>query len=221
MPASVQAVFFDLDGTLADTAPDLAGALNRVRAEDGKPAVPLEELRPYTSQGVRGLIGAAYGWTSDHADYPAIADRMLAHYAANICEQSRLFSGVPELLDALEERRLAWGIVTNKHARFTQPLVRALALDVRARSIVSGDTAALPKPAPDPLLHAARESGVAPTASLYIGDDPRDVEAARAAGMRSLAVTWGYHGAGLPPEEWGADGVVHHPREVLDWLVSD
>lgn len=218
-PADIRAVLFDLDGTLADTAPDLGDALNRARADEGLPPAPLPQLRPYTSHGVRGLIRAGYGWTPEHPDYAALAERVLAHYSARICVDSRLFPGMEDLLQALESRGIAWGIVTNKHTRFTTPLVRAMQLDSRAASIVSGDTTPHAKPAPDPLLHAARECGVAPANCIYLGDDRRDITAARAAGMQAIAVTWGYHGSEDPIETWGADAIIDHPVKVMDWLA--
>lgn len=214
-----QAVLFDLDGTLADTAPDLGAALNRARADESLPPTPLANLRPYTSQGVRGLIRAAYGLTPDHDDYAALAERVLAHYSANICIDSCLFPGMEDLLQTLESRGIAWGIVTNKHTRFTGPLVRAMQLHSRAACIVSGDTTPRAKPAPEPLLYAARECGVAPANCLYLGDDRRDIAAAHAAGMQAIAVSWGYHGSEDPIDTWGADAIIDHPVKVMDWLA--
>ena len=214
----IRAVLFDLDGTLADTAPDLAGALNRLLAERGAPPIPYEQARPVTSSGARGMIKAGLGIEPDHADYEALKNRFLDLYEANICAGSVLFDGVPELLDELDRRAIGWGIVTNKHHRFTEPLVRALGLYERCRCVVSGDTAARPKPHPDSLLHAAQVIGMAPPACLYVGDDLRDIQAARAAGMPVLAAGYGYLGIEAEPINWEADAVISAPRDVLNYL---
>lgn len=210
-----EAVFFDLDGTLADTAPDLGGALNRVRIEEGLRALPLQELRPYVSQGVRGLVKIGFDLVPEDALYASLHKRVLDHYAAAICEESFLFAGIAELLDTLDAQGLPWGIITNKHARFTTPLVRALQLDRRAVVVVSGDTTAAPKPAADPMLHACAVAGVAPERCWYVGDDLRDIQAAHAANMRAIAAAYGYLGTGEPPHRWNADALVHQPQEIL------
>ncbi|MDB5801968.1 MAG: gph [Rhodocyclales bacterium] len=214
----IRCVLFDLDGTLADTAPDLGSALNRTRIEDGLDALPLAQLRPVTSQGVRGLLREGYGLSPDHPRYPELAERVLRHYTENICVGTALFAGMEPLLQQLEAASIKWGIVTNKHARFTTPLVAALGLAQRASCVVSGDTTARPKPAPDPLLHAAAEVGVAPAQCVYLGDDERDIVAARAAGMLSVAVRWGYISSDKPIEAWGADRIIDQPLEVLDYI---
>jgi phosphoglycolate phosphatase len=213
-------VLFDLDGTLADTAPDLGGALNRVLIEEGRSALPTEQTRPVTSQGVRGLLRVGFGLAPEDSGYRELADRLLAHYAANICEDTRLFDGVAELLaqfDALGQR---WGIVTNKHARFTVPLVAALGLAERAACVVSGDTASRPKPFPDSLLHACELTSSRNARCVYVGDDIRDIEAGRAAAMGTVAAAWGYLGQGSAIEDWGADRIVERPQTLLDALVS-
>jgi N-acetyl-D-muramate 6-phosphate phosphatase len=209
-----EAVFFDLDGTLADTAPDLAGALNRVRSEDGLTSVPLHLLRPVVSQGVRGLLRVGFGLLPDDAAYPGLQERVLAHYEQNICRATVLFAGVPELLDALDAQKIPWGIITNKRSRYTDPLVRALHLDARAVAVVSGDTAGVPKPAPEPMLHACRAAGVNPENCWYVGDDLRDIQAAHAVNMRAIAAAWGYLGDGSPPEDWHAEALAHNPVEI-------
>ncbi|HLU76774.1 MAG TPA: phosphoglycolate phosphatase [Burkholderiales bacterium] len=216
----IRAVLFDLDGTLADTAPDLAGALNRLLAERGAPPIPYEQARPVTSSGARGMIKVGLGIEPDHPEYESLKDRFLEHYQAAICQDTLLFDGVPALLDELDRLAIGWGIVTNKHHRFTEPLVRALGLYERCRCIVSGDTAARPKPYPDPLLHAAHAIDLAPAACLYVGDDLRDVQAARAAGMPVLAARYGYLGIGndADPVTWEADAIIDDPREVLNYL---
>ena len=213
---TIDCVLFDLDGTLADTTPDLAGALNRVRAEEGLPALPASATRPVTSQGVRGLLRVGFAISPEDAGYAVLSTRLLEHYASEICVETTLFDEIPALLDELDKRGLSWGIVTNKHSRFTIPLVSALGLSQRAACVVSGDTAARPKPAPDPLLHASRTAGVAPARAIYVGDDIRDIEAGRAAGMRTYVAAWGYLGEGGNPSEWRADAILSHPRQLLE-----
>jgi len=214
----VDAVLFDLDGTLADTAGDLAGALNRLRRERGLAPVPVASLRAHASSGARGLIIAGLGVVPDAPEYPALRDAFLAHYEACLAETTRLFAGVTQLLDALEARGMPWGIVTNKAARFTLPVVSALKLADRAATIVSGDTTAHPKPHPAPLLHAARDLGIAAPRCAYVGDDLRDITAGNAAGMPTLVARWGYLGTGEPHERWPAAGGADHPLGLLDWL---
>ena len=213
-----QCVLFDLDGTLADTAPDLAAALNRVLVEDGRVALPLLVTRPVTSQGVRGLLRIGLGLEPEHPSYQSHAQRVLAHYTAAICEHTRLFDGMPQVLDALDTRGIKWGIVTNKHARFTAPLVSALGLAERAACVISGDTAAHPKPHPAPLLLACERAGVPAHLTTYVGDDIRDIQAGRAAGMRTIAAGWGYLGEGEPIEHWGADAIINTPNGLLGAL---
>ncbi|WP_417067679.1 HAD family hydrolase [Niveibacterium terrae] len=213
-------ILFDLDGTLADTAPDLGNALNRVLVEEGCAALPTAITRPVTSQGVRGLLRVGFELTPEDSRYRELADRLLAHYAANICEDTRLFAGMDELLaqfDALGQR---WGIVTNKHARFTDPLVAALGLADRAACVVSGDTASRPKPFPDSLLHACALTASDNQRCVYVGDDIRDIEAGRAASMGTIAAAWGYLGQGSAIEDWGADRIAERPQSLRDALAS-
>lgn len=217
---TIRAVLFDLDGTLADTAPDLAGALNRLLEERGRAPVSLARARPMTSSGARGMLGVGFGIDPAHDEYEALKMRFLDLYAERICDATRLFDGVPELLAALDARPMAWGIVTNKAERFTMALLAAIGLASRAACIVGGDTAARAKPHPDPLLHAARALDIPPPQCLYVGDDVRDVQSARAAGMPVVAAAWGYLGDGGDPVLWEADGVIHHPCEVLNYVGS-
>lgn len=219
MTSIIRAVLFDLDGTLADTAPDLAGALNRLLAERGLAPVPLEVTRPHTSSGARGLIGAGLGIGPDHPEYESLRARFLDLYAENIFVDTQLFPGMADVLTELERRQLRWGIVTNKAARFTDPLIAAMGLAQRSACTVSGDTTPHTKPHPEPLLHAARLIGLEPRTCLYIGDDLRDIQAARAAGMPVLAAAFGYLGENGDPAKWQADGVVNHPSEILDFLA--
>jgi N-acetyl-D-muramate 6-phosphate phosphatase len=216
----VNAVLFDLDGTLADSAGDLAAAVNRMRAERGLDPVSVGTLRPHASAGARGLLGAGMGVTPDDTNYPALRDTFLAYYAAALDRTTRLFDGVGELLDALEQRALAFGIVTNKATRFTQPVVAALGLDRRARAIVSGDTTAHPKPHPAPLLHAATLLDVAPGECVYVGDDLRDVTAGNAAGMATIVAEYGYLGEQGCADDWPATGFIDRPLALLDWLPA-
>jgi len=213
-----QAVLFDLDGTFADTALDLALAVNQMREECGLAPLPIGLTRPHTSSGARGLIHVAFGLGPEDDAYPALRERFLDLYGENVCVNTRPFEGIPELLNALEARRIPWGIVTNKASRFTDPLMRELGLHARAACIVSGDTTGKIKPAPDSLLYAAKALNLRPSACLYVGDDLRDVQAARAAGTGVLAVAYGYLGAEGDPHAWRADAVIDHPSEVLNFL---
>lgn len=216
-----EVILFDLDGTLADTAPDLGGALNRLRQEEGLAPVPMAQLRPFTSQGVRGLLGAGMSIYPDDARYGELSGRFLEIYAEHLCVETRLFDGMPELLDAIEGAGKRWGIVTNKRERYTMPLVDALGLSARAATVVSGDTTPQAKPSPLPLLHACREAGHPPAATLYVGDDKRDIEAGKAAGTATAAVSFGYLGDGGPIETWGADLVAHSTRELAAYIFAN
>lgn len=209
-----EAVLFDLDGTFADTAPDLAAALNRLRDDLGLAPLPLVQLRPYTSQGVRGMLGAGLNMRPDDAAYPEFCERYLSYYRAAICVRTVVFPGIDVLVSALEMRGIPWGIVTNKAQRFTLPLLEQLGYAKRAACIVSGDSTPHPKPAPDPMLLACRLIDRSPVACIYVGDDLRDVEAGRAAGMKTVAVRYGYLGDGAPIEAWGADHLVDHADEI-------
>lgn len=214
----IRAVLFDLDGTLADTAPDLAGALNRQRVIRGMEPLPLGELRPHASSGARGLLGAGFGIAPGQEDFESMREEFLRFYETDIAAETTLFKGVADLLDTLEARRLAWGIVTNKIERFTLPLVRLIGLSPRTPCVISGDTTPHAKPHPAPLLEAAVRLGIEPRACLYVGDDERDIVAARAAGMRSVAVRYGYLGVASPPEAWGADAIIDTPLGLLNFL---
>ena len=213
-------VLFDLDGTLVDTAPDLAAAANRQRGLRGLVPLPLAQLRPMASHGSRGMIGVALGRVPGDPEFDALREEFLAFYAAALCVHSRLFDGVAPLLAELDARGVRWGIVTNKPARFTDPLVQQLGLSARAACVVSGDTTAHAKPHPDPLRHALRLAGIAAQHAIYVGDDQRDIEAGRAAGLRTIAVGYGYLGDGPLPQDWGADAVVASPAELHEWLFG-
>lgn len=214
----IRAVFFDLDGTLADTAPDLGGALNALLAELGRPPIAMSVLRPHVSAGTRGMLGVGLGLTPDDHGYGERATRFLELYAERLCVGTRLFDGVRQLLEELERRDIRWGIVTNKPARFTEPLAECLKVSHRASAIISGDATPRPKPAPDGLVLARQRSGVPPPLTLYVGDDLRDIQAGRAAGMRTVAAAWGYLGDGAPIEVWGADATIAQPLDLLQLL---
>jgi 2-phosphoglycolate phosphatase len=209
-----RAILFDLDGTLADTAPDLAAAMNLLQANAGLPATPYELLRPAASAGARGMIHVAFGLTPEDPGYEALRIEFLANYAANLAEKSSLFPGITDLLDSLTQLGLGWGIVTNKAERFTNPLVPQIGLQ-HAGCVVSGDTTAHAKPHPAPLLEAAQRLGLAPQQCWYVGDDLRDIEAGRAAGMVTIACGWGYCGP-VKPLTWNADYLLETPQALLD-----
>jgi len=214
----IRCVLFDLDGTLADTAPDLAGALNKMRADRGLEPMPLEPLRRMASSGARGLVGVGFGLKPGDRAYEEHKTEFLNNYESALYVHSRLFDGVEPLLAGIEQRGLSWGVVTNKASRFTNPLSTLIGFAGRAACVVSGDTTPHAKPHPAPLLHAAQLCKVDPAQCLYVGDDLRDVQAGRAAGMKTLAVTWGYLGDGEPVHEWGADAVIGAPADVLQHL---
>jgi len=216
----VRAVLFDLDGTLADTAADLAAALNRVRADRALPALPLAILRPQASHGARGLLSAGFGIGKEHADFGSLRDAFLAYYAEALCEHTTLFPGADRVLAEIERRGLRWGIVTNKAARFTVPVVERLALAARAGAVICGDTTAQSKPHPAPLLAGAAALGVRPPKCVYVGDAERDIIAGRAAGMHTLFAAYGYVGDDETPATWNADGALASLSDLLDWLPT-
>ena len=213
--APLHAVLFDLDGTLIDSAPDLGGAGNDLRERRGLPALPLTDFRPMTGAGARGMLGVALQITPEHPEFEALKHEYLAIYEARMTRLTRVFEDMAPVLDALDAAGLPWGIVTNKHSRFAVPVVEAAGLAQRSRVLVCGDTTPHAKPHPEPLLEAARRMGVDPARCLYVGDDLRDVQAGRAAGMGTVAVAWGYLGQGDPIEAWGADHLINLPAELL------
>jgi phosphoglycolate phosphatase len=208
-------VFFDLDGTLADTAPDLVAATNQLLIARNLAPKPYELLRPHASAGARGLLHGAFGITPEHPDFIDLRDEFYLNYEKALLVHSKLFDGMDDLLKAMEEANLPWGIVTNKSERFTNPLTNLMGLRERAVSTVSGDTTPHAKPHPEPILHAARIANIDPTKSIYVGDDIRDVIAGKAAGMLTVAAAYGYCGCKEPPEVWGADYLIHHPLDLL------
>ena len=219
---TVKAVLFDLDGTLVDTAPDLGGALNLLLRRYDKPELPLSRSRPLVSMGARGMLEIGFGLTPIHAEYEAMKTEYLALYEANLCRDTRLFDGMQNLLTTLEQRAIPWGIVTNKHSRFTLPLLAALNLDRRTQCIISGDSVAQPKPHPGGLLAAADVLSVTPSTDIvYVGDDERDIQAALAAKMTPVVARYGYLGNGNPPTKWGAKLYIDYPLELLQTLAID
>lgn len=212
-------VLFDLDGTFADTAPDLAHALNQTLVRHGKQPMSLEEIRPGVSHGSVALIKIGFGIEPDDSKFETLRQELLQFYIENICLHTTLFPGMEELILQLEENSIAWGIVTNKPEWLTNPLMEQLNLTKRAACIVSGDTTANSKPHPEPILHACRlAGGHDPSDCIYIGDAQRDIEAGNSAGTTTLVAMFGYVDEDDQPEKWEADGHIYHPSEVLDWL---
>jgi phosphoglycolate phosphatase len=213
-----RAVLFDLDGTLIDSAPDLGAAADKMRTDRGLPSLPLASYRPMAGAGARGMIGVAFGYGADHPDYEALKQEFLANYEACMTERTRAFDGVAELLDALVQLGLDWGVVTNKVERFALPLTQHMTLFASARAVVGGDTTPHAKPHPAPLLEAARRLDLPPAHCIYVGDDERDILAGHAAGMRTVAARYGYLGLKGDTLSWGAHAHIDTPLELLKWL---
>ncbi len=213
----IKTVLFDLDGTLADTAPDLGYAVNCMREARGLPPLPASVTRPITSLGARGLLNAGFGVGPDHPDYGAMREEFLRLYESNICRDTRLFPGIPELLEALAQRRSRWGIVTNKAERLARLLIGKLAMASPPACIIGGDSTPHLKPHPASLLAACEILRESPGACIYVGDDLRDIEAGRAAGMPTAAAGWGYLNGGRP-ERWNADWMLQEPQDLLRFL---
>jgi 2-phosphoglycolate phosphatase len=226
MPASgfLQAVLFDLDGTLLDTAPDMVGALNDLRAEQSQPPVDYGIARAHVSHGAFGLVDIAFERIDD-AERVRLRDRFLEIYAGRVAAETLLFDGMASVLDDIEADGLDWGIVTNKPGHLTEPLLATLGILSRCACVVSGDTLPQRKPHPEPLLHAMRQINAAAEPGdaaqlMYVGDADRDIMAGKAAGMITVAATYGY----IPPEDdplqWNADHIIEHPRQLLDILAN-
>jgi N-acetyl-D-muramate 6-phosphate phosphatase len=211
-------VLFDLDGTLIDSAPDLAGAANAMRIARGLEALPLAALRPMVGAGARGMVRLAFGVHPGDAEYEQLRCEFLDRYEHASLVHTAVFDSVRPVLSELDGQRRRWGIVTNKAERFTHRIVEGLGLQQRAAVVVCGDTTPHSKPHPAPLLEAARRAGAPAAECVYVGDDARDIQAGRAAGMATLAAAWGYLGQGEPIEGWGADAVLSEPAALLHWL---
>ena len=216
--ADIRAVLFDLDGTLVDSAPDLAGAADAMRLKRGLPSLDYAKYRPLCGSGARGMLQVAFGMGPDHADYEAMRDEFFANYEACMLDNTYAFEGVAALIAALQARGMLWGVVTNKSERFALPLTAALPLFGSAGVIVGGDTTPYSKPHSEPLLEAARRLGVAPGLCLYVGDDERDIVAGKAAGMGTVAATYGYLGSASDVADWQADAQINSPLDLLQLL---
>ncbi|MEJ6000433.1 HAD family hydrolase [Paucibacter soli] len=214
----LRAVLFDLDGTLIDSAPDLAGAANEMRAERGLAPLAYELLRPMVGSGARGMLGISLEVSPAHLEFESLKTEFLGRYERRMLQQTAVFADVPPLLARLRELNLPWGIVTNKAERFALPMTRALGLAGAAAAVVGGDTTPHAKPHPGSLLEAARRIGVAPEHCVYVGDDERDILAGRAAGMLTVAASWGYLGHGGTVDAWGADFIIDEPLALLKLL---
>ncbi len=217
-PLTIRTVLFDLDGTLADTGPDLAFALNETLQAFNKAPLPYEVIRPVVSHGGMALVRLGFEMEPEDPAFEPRRQHLLQVYRDNIARHTTLFPGMAELLDTLEGRGMNWGVVTNKPAWLTDPLMTALQLDGRAATVVSGDTLPERKPHPAPMLLACQQAGSDAAHCLYVGDAERDIVAGRNAGMHTLVAAYGYIGADERPDTWGADGSIDHPGAILDWL---
>ncbi len=218
--ARVQAVLFDLDGTLADTSPDMTDALNILFQRYNKPTLDYQSVRPHTSRGSVAMIQLGFDEPLEEQHSMQLRDEFLEIYAENLCKQTKLFPGIYELLDSLDEFEIPWGIVTNKPGALAEPLVQELGIAFRAVCMVSGDSLSRRKPDPDQLYHAANMLGVSEQNTVYMGDDPRDVQAGKAAGMQTAVAAYGYIQDNQNPENWGSDVVLQHALHLKDWLFS-
>lgn len=214
----IKAILFDFDGTLADTAPDLGHALNRLRTVRGLSELPLSLIRPQASAGSRGLLGLGFNIKPGDIGYEAMRDEFLDYYTQRLCHDTRLFPGVDALLQRLGRLGLPWGIVTNKPARFAHPLIQQLGLAQQVACVICGDEIANTKPHPEPLLAASRKMTISPSHCIYLGDDIRDVQASHAAGMQPVVARYGYLGNDQPPEKWGTPYLIDHPEELLAYV---
>ena len=217
-PGPIRTVLFDLDGTLLDTAPDLAGALNCVLEEQGRPPLPFADIRPVVSHGGMALIRHGFGLDPGHPDFEPLRQRLLDIYRDNLAEKTRPFPGMKTLLERIEARGMNWGVVTNKPGWLTEPLLKAMNLYDRAATVVSGDTLPKRKPHPAPMLHACREAGSRVEQCVYVGDAERDIVAGRCADMHTLVALFGYIADDDQPAAWGANGMVEDPLQILDWI---
>lgn len=216
----IDAVLFDLDGTLIDSAPDLGAAADKMRTDRGLPSLPADRYRPMAGAGARGMLGVAFDMPPEHPDYATLREEFFVNYENCMTQRTYAFDGVERLVDQLVARRLPWGVVTNKSARFTEPLTRGMPLFRTAATVISGDTTPHAKPHPAPLLEAARRLGLAPGRCVYVGDDERDIVAGHAAGMFTVAAAYGYLGNGGHMQTWGAHAVIDSPLQLLQLLAK-
>ena len=214
----IEAVLFDLDGTLIDSAPDLGAAVDKMRTDRGLPSLATEVYRPMAGAGARGMLEVAFGLTPEHPEFALMREEFFVNYENCMTQRTYALAGVADLIERLQQRLLAWGVVTNKSQRFTEPLTRAMPLFASARAIVSGDTTPHAKPHPEPLFEAARRLRLDPERCLYVGDDERDIVAGRAAGMGTVAATYGYLGQKTDVASWGAHATINSPTELLQLL---
>lgn len=217
---NVQAVLFDLDGTLIDSAPDLGAAADKMRVDRGLSSLPLDHYRPMAGAGARGMLGIAFGMTPEHPDYEAMKEEFFVNYENCMTERTRIFHGVVDMVAQLVAQGLPWGVVTNKSSRFTDPLTAAMDLFATAGAIVSGNTTPHAKPHPEPLFEAARRLSVDPAQCVYVGDDERDIIAGLAAGMGTVAATYGYLGQQSDISKWNAHLHIDSPTDLLKYLQS-
>jgi N-acetyl-D-muramate 6-phosphate phosphatase len=215
-----QAVLFDLDGTLIDSAPDLGAAADKMRTDRGMASYPLEKYRPMAGAGARGMLGVAFGISPESPGFDELREEFFVTYERRMLLNTQVFDGVQALIEELRQQGLLWGVVTNKSMRFTDPLTRAIPLFETAGAVISGDTTPFAKPHPEPLHEAARRLGVPSDACMYVGDDERDIIAGRAAGMRTVAATYGYMGSQADSALWKADASISSPMELLKLLNS-
>ena len=220
MLKNIRAVLFDLDGTLIDSAPDLGAAADKMRMDRGLPSLPDALYRPMAGAGARGMLKIAFDMTPEHPDFMAMREEFFANYEAAMTVRTYVFDGVEDVIEHIQLRQMPWGVVTNKMARFTDPLTRAMPLFASAAAIVSGDTTPHAKPHPAPLFEAAKRLGVPPEVCLYVGDDERDIVAGRAAGMATVAASYGYLGEKTDISSWGADLHVDSPNKLLQLLAE-
>ena len=216
----ITTVFFDLDGTFADTAPDLAAALNQLLTEHGQPTLPLEIIRPTVSLGGNAMIQLAFTIDESASEFPMLRQRFLDIYNQRMHSSTKLFPGIDEVIQTLESAQILWGIITNKPAWLTEPLMQELNMEKRAACIISGDTTNHRKPHPAPMHHACKMTNSEPAHTLYVGDAQRDIDAGRAAGMHTLIAQYGYINADEDPSQWQADGMVTHPNEIITWIKN-
>jgi len=218
--SKIRAVLFDLDGTLIDSAPDLGAAADKMRQDRGMSSLPQSSYRPMAGAGARGMLGIAFGMTPDHADFASMREEFFQNYERSMTQNTYVFAGIAELIAHLDAKNFPWGVVTNKSARFTDPLTRAIPLFGTAKAVVSGDTTPHAKPHPEPLFEAARRLAIDPGHCLYVGDDERDIVAGLAAGMMTVAATYGYLGEKADPTLWGAHSIINSPQGLLKLLAK-